>query len=318
MSLKNKKVLEIGSNDGVLLRPLTDMGVDCIGFEPSINVSKVAIDRGCNVINDFFNEENAKKYNIKDIDVVIANNVFAHIYDINSVVRGIKTSLKKDGIFIAEVHYLLDLVDKNQYDFIYHEHIFYHSLYSLNFLFKNNGMTIFDFDLIDVHSGSIRIYVKNHPEEINEKVKEQIQKEISCGITTKDGLGLFSDKVRLHINNSKRLIDYLVLNKREIIGFGSSGRGNVFCNLLKLDTGSIKYIFDESPERVERFIPSCNIPIIKYDLSLSDVEYDVVLIFAWNYSNMIINKIKAKNYLIMFPEPILIDKKDIKKIEGTL
>ncbi len=315
--LKDKKVVEIGSNDGVLLKPLMELGVDCLGFEPSINVSEVAKQRGCNVINDFFNFENCRKYNISKIDLIIANNVFAHIYEINSVVKGIKSSLKDDGVFVAEVHYLLDLVNRNQYDFIYHEHIFYHSLYALTKLFKSHSMTLFDFDLIDVHSGSIRIYVKNYLEDLNRKITKQIEIEVNSGITTKIGMSEFSKKVNKHINDCRDMINTLIPNS-EIIGFGASGRGNVFSNLLKLNTSHIKYIFDESPERTNRFIPSCNIPIVRYTNEYVDKEYDIVLIFAWNYSNMIMNKIKSKQYLIMFPEPTLISKNNITNIKNSL
>jgi len=113
------------------------------------------------------------------------------------------------------------------------------------------------------------------------------------------------------------MINTLIPNS-EIIGFGASGRGNVFSNLLKLNTSHIKYIFDESPERTNRFIPSCNIPIVRYTNEYVDKEYDIVLIFAWNYSNMIMNKIKSKQYLIMFPEPTLISKNNITNIKNSL
>lgn len=309
---KNKKVLEIGSNDGVLLRPMMDIGIDCIGFEPSKNISEISKKRGCDVIVDYFNYQSVLKYNLsKKIDLVVANNVFAHIDDINSVIDGIKSCLKDDGIFVAEVHYLLDLVQKNQYDFIYHEHIFYHSLFSLSNLFNRKGMRIFDFERIDVHSGSIRIYVDKFKREVSPELSIQLKNEYKFGITNSKGLKQFSEKVNNHIISCKNEINRLIDEGRTIVGFGASGRCNIFCNLIEIGTSQVKYIFDQSSERVNRFIPKCNIPIIKFDETYSQVEFDVVLIFAWNFSNMIMNKIKAKNYLILFPEPILVEGGDV-------
>lgn len=310
-------VLEIGSNDGVLLKPLGDLDIKAVGFEPSDNISKIAKQKGCNVIVDFFNYETATKHqSAKSSYLVIANNVFAHIDDLNSVVEGIKYCLSDDGSFIAEVHYLLNLVQQNQYDFIYHEHIFYHSLYSLNNFFRKHGMTVYDFDLFNVHSGSIRIFVKKGIEKIPEVVARQIQKEKEAGITTSDGFLNFSGNVTRHIESCKKKLKELLSEGRTIIGFGASGRCNIFCNLLSLGTEKVKYIFDQSPERINRFIPGSNIPIIHFDDQAAKAEYDVVLIFAWNFANMIMKKIKSKDYLIFFPEPQMIN--DSVEIKGSL
>ena len=161
-NITGKNILEIGSNDGVLLEPLTKLGANVIGVEPSINISKIAKDKGLNVINDYFNYDNFKNIKFKDkFDLVLANNSFAHIIDIKSVVKGIKYILKNDGHFIFEVHYLNNLIKENQWDNIYHEHIYYYSLTSLHNLFSQFNMTLIDFEEIPIHSGSIRVTVKN-------------------------------------------------------------------------------------------------------------------------------------------------------------
>ena len=300
-----RTVLEIGSNDGVLLKPLNNLGINAVGIDPSINISKIAKDKGCSVTVDYFSKESSKRHFCKDsFDLVVANNVFAHIDDLGSVIEGIKHCLKSGGVFVAEVHYLLELVKKCQYDFIYHEHIFYHSLYSLNNLFAKHDMTLYDFDLIDVHSGSIRIFVKKGPDQIrNEKIVEQINLEHNAGITSSIGLAAFQQRIKEHLDDCTEYVHYLADCGRDIVGFGASGRSNVFFNMMDLNTGVVKFVFDESDERSNRFIPNCNIPIVKFNTKASELEYDIVLVSAWNYFDQIKKKIKAKNYLVLFPEP---------------
>jgi hypothetical protein len=177
-------------------------------------------------------------------------------------------------------------------------------------------MTLYDFDLIDVHSGSIRVFVRKGIHQQPEKIFKQIVVEKEFGITTSHGFMNFSYNVAKHIELCKATISELVAKGRSVVGFGASGRCNIFCNLLKLGTENIKYIFDQSPERTNRFIPAVNIPIIKFDEDAASAEYDVVLIFAWNFANMIKKKIKAKNYLILFPEPIML--KEAEMVKGIL
>lgn len=310
-------VLEFGSNDGVLLKPLGDLGIRALGFEPSENISQVAKEKGCEVLVDFFNYDTARKHCLGGaFYLVVANNVFAHIDDLNAVTEGIKYCLSAGGSFVAEVHYLLNLVEQNQYDFVYHEHLYYHSLYSLNNFFRKHGITLYDFDLINVHSGSVRIFVRKGEERMPDAVARQIRKEQAAGITTSEGFLTFSGDVARHVESCKGAIAGLVAQGRTIVGFGASGRCNIFCNLLGLGTGQVKFIFDESAERVNRFIPGSNIPVICFDAAAAADHYDVVLIFAWNYANMIRKKIKAQDYLILFPEPELV--KAEAEIQGIL
>ena len=299
-----RRVLEIGSNDGVLLKPLKDISVSAIGIDPSANISRIAKKKGCEVIVDFFGRDSAKKHFTKNsFDLVVANNVFAHVDDLDSIIEGIKHCMTAGGVFVAEVHYLLDLVSKCQYDFIYHEHIFYHSLFSLDNLFKKHDMSLYDFERIDVHSGSIRIFVKNGSQNVPPNVAEQIKTEHEYGITTAVGLLKFQDTIDNHVKECKKYLETIVKSGKRIVGFGASGRSNIFFNMMGIDTGLINYVFDESDERSNRFIPNCNIPIVKFDEEAASIEYDVVLISAWNYFEQIRNKIKAKEYVVLFPKP---------------
>ena len=307
-NILDKNILEIGSNDGVLLEPLTKLGANAIGVEPSINISKIAKNKGLNVINDYFNYDNFKKPKFKNkFDLVLANNSFAHIINIKNVVKGIKYILNENGHFIFEVHYLNNLINENQWDNVYHEHIYYYSISSLNFLFSQFDMTLIDFEEIPTHSGSIRVTVKNNnsnqPPHVLNKIKEE-----NKTIGNVKYLNDYNSKVTSHILDFNKILKKLS-KKYKIAGYGASGRANMFCNLTEIDKSIIKFIVDESPERCGRYIANKNIPIVDVD-TLKNSDIDLLIIFAWNYSKMIIEKTQFKKfkYLVAFPSIQLVDR----------
>jgi len=300
-NLKKSNILEIGCNDGVLLKPLKEKGANVLGVDPAENIVKYAKDKGLDVICDFFNYDFVAEYGLKEnFDIIIANNTFAHITEIKNVLEGIKYSLKKDGVFIFEVHYLKSLIKMNQWDNIYHEHMYYYSVTAINNFMNKFNMTIVDFEEITNHSGSIRFYVKKikHNKK-NSKIIYKINKEMKELYPI---INEFKENTKSHIESIQKLVKDLKSKGKKIIGYGSSGRANMFCNIVGLTSYEIDYIVDESPERYNRFIPKSNIPIIsKEDM---DFDADYVFIFAWNYSNMIMKKLNKYNfkYIIAFPE----------------
>mgnify|MGYP003638766110 CR=1 FL=1 len=305
--ISGKNILEIGSNDGVLLEPLAKLGANVIGVEPSINISKIAKDKGLNVINDYFNYNNFKGNKYKEkYDLVLANNAFAHIIDIKDVVKGIKHVLKKDGHFVFEVHYLNNLINENQWDNVYHEHIYYYSITALHNLFTQFSMTLIDFEEIPIHSGSIRVTVKNgnrqQPLHLLNKIKEE--SKTICNVKY---LKNYNSQVKQHILNFNSTIKELS-QKYNIAGYGASGRANMFCNLTEIDKNIVKFIVDESPERCGRYIANKGIPIVNVD-TLKNSDTDLIIIFAWNYSKMIIEKTQFKKfkYLVAFPSIQVVD-----------
>jgi len=311
-SLNEKaKILEIGSNDGVLLEPLMDLGIDCLGFDPSINISLIAKKRGCNVIVDYFNEQTCKKYlNEKTYDIVCANNCFAHIEDLHSVLKGVSYCLKNDGYFVIEVHYLKNLVDEIQYDFIYHEHLYYYSLISLSFLFKLHGFSIIDFEKIPTHGGSIRVYCSRDKQEVQRQVCDQMEKEYYCGLNRLDYFYRFSNAIKNHVQEFKNVILQTRQKGMSIAGYGASGRGNMLMNICKIGSEEVSFMVDESPERYGRFMGGVNIPIFNPEhLKTNHVDY--MLILAWNYYDAIVEKLKKHdyNYIVPFPK--------IKKYENN-
>ena len=306
-NLKNSKILEIGSNDGVLMMPLKEKGAEVLGIDPAENIVKIAKNNGLDVICDYFNYENAIKYNMKnEFDFVIANNSFAHITDIRDVLKGIYYSLNDNGIFIFEVHYLNSLIELNQWDNIYHEHMYYYSVTAIENFMKIFNMRIIDFEEITNHSGSIRFYVQKSGDVSDQKVIDKINDEKSLYVKIDN----FAEETKLHIKSIRDFVKDLKLKNKKIIGYGSSGRANMFCNIIGLTEKDIDYIVDESPERYNRYIPKSNIPIISKENMAFDADY--VFIFAWNYANMIMKKLKDYNfkYIIAFPQIQIVNNYD--------
>ena len=301
-------ILEIGCNDGVLLEPLNSLGANVEGVDPAKNIVKLAKDKGLKVYEEYFNDETFGGEKFKDkYDLVLSNNTFAHIPDIQSVVRGVKHVLNPEGYFIFEVHYLQSLIDGKQWDNIYHEHIFYHSITGLNNLFNKYDMTLINFEEIPIHSGSIRVTVTNrNTYAVSQKVLDRIELE-SNTVANVDYLRNYGEVVRNHITNFNNTIEELKQN-HSIAGYGASGRANMFCNLTDLNSDIVKFIVDESPERCGRYIANTDIPIVDVE-TLKNSDVDLLIIFAWNYSKMIIEKTQFKKfkYLVAFPMIQIVD-----------
>ena len=301
-------ILEIGCNDGVLLEPLSQLGANVEGVDPAKNVVKLAKDKGLKVYEEYFNDETFGGEEFKDkYDLVLSNNTFAHIPDIQSVVRGVKHVLRPEGDFVFEVHYLQSLIDGKQWDNIYHEHIFYHSITGLNNLFNKYDMTLINFEEIPIHSGSIRVTVTNrNTYAVSQKVLDRIELE-SKTVANVDYLRSYGEDVRNHITNFNNTIEELKQN-HSIAGYGASGRANMFCNLTDLNSDIVKFIVDESPERCGRYIANTDIPIVDVE-TLKNSDVDLLIIFAWNYSKMIIEKTQFKKfkYLVAFPMIQIVD-----------
>ena len=314
-NLSGKDILEFGCNDGVLLKPLVELGANAIGIDPSINVSKIARDKGLNVITDYFNIDNFGGDEWEDkFDIIISNNTFAHIIDINSVVKSVKHCLKDGGKFIFEVHYLKSLIDELQWDNIYHEHIYYYSVTSLKNMLGKFGLSIIDVENRDIHSGSIRVTAEKSGKE-SEKVSEIIESERDT-ICDVNYLDIFQKLVNKHIEDFKDEIKKSKDKGLKICGYGASGRANMFCNITNIDDTIIDFIVDESPERCGRYIANKNIPIVDVE-TLKNSEVDLLIIFAWNYSKMIMEKTKYKkyNYMVAFPKIQYINEYDTEKIK---
>jgi SAM-dependent methyltransferase len=299
---KNKIILEFGCNDGPLLYALKQKGITALGVDPASNIVKLGQAKDLLIIDDFFNYDFVNRSGLSNhFDYILSSNSFAHIEDIQGVIEGVKAALVLNGKFIFEVQYLVDLVDKFQFDFMYHEHLFYYTLTSLQNLFKPHGLTILDFERIPIHSGSIRVIVGKGKS--NQKVLEQLKAEEPYL-----NLNNFSEHISTALNNLKT---YLKDNKNlKIAGYGASGRANVVTSVLDLDQSLVQYIIDESPERYNKWTANGKIPIFPPE-HLVKFKPDVIVVFAWNFADMIIEKTKHLGipYIIPFPELKIINSK---------
>lgn len=306
----NKKVIiEIGCNDGVLLKPLADLGVQkLIGVDPASNVVEKIDDYRIKIENDFFGEKLAKKIKEKygNADIIMANNVFAHIEDIQGVVKGVASLLNQHGVFICEVHYIAHLIDELQYDFFYHEHLFYYSFLSLEKLFVRFGLEIFDIKPISIHGGSLRYYVRkqeaNNLFPVTSKVKEIKNKEYKKGyhiLTTYMDYALNIQKAKFEL---MEIISNLKRKGKVIYGYGASGRANTVIQYCGLDNNYLDCIIDDAPAKQGFYTPGSHIPIYSKEF-LNSNSPDYIILFAWSFFNEIIKKnhkfLKIGGYIIV-------------------
>lgn len=277
-----ESVIEIGCNDGVFLRPMSEF-TRAVGVDPS-SVSKLVED--LTVVHDYF--ENAQY--LDPADLIVANNVFAHA-EINKLTECVRECLKPHGVFVLETHYLGRVLE-GQYDVIYHEHRHYHSVISLAKHFQKHGMKVFDVQENQMHGGSIRVFVCKDDREASRAVQSMLARELWRGFAKPETYAKFADSVQTHILKLSSLINKLQDKGYSVSGYGASGRANTLlqaCN-IKLD-----FIVDDCVAKHGYLTPGTHIPIV------ASGESDYVLLTAWTYKNEILPKIKG-NVIIPFQE----------------
>lgn len=286
----NAKVLEIGCNDGVLLRPLADCGISTvIGVDPASNVVGTIADPRITIVNDFFTEavaEDLVRHHGR-MDLIMANNVYAHIPDIQGTTRAIKSALADDGVFVFEVHYLGKIIDEMQYDMIYHEHLYYYSCISAINHFKRYGMVVFDVKSIPIHAGSVRFYVGKeegrHAENVSPSVAELVKEERAAGYDRFETFQHFSQSIKNHRDELMALIASLRQDHKKIAGYGASGRANTMIQWCGIDRSHLDYMIDDAPAKAGYHTPGSHLPIHPSSILLTDQRPDYVLVFAWSF-----------------------------------
>ena len=286
LAMKIKKynfVVDVGSNDGILLEPLKKLKVKSIGIDPSFNVGKIANDRGLETFIGFFNNKIIKRIlkKYQKPDLIVASSVVTHLENPIQFSKDVKRFLKKDGTLIIEIEYLQNFLKNLEFERFYFDRPFYYSANSINQLFKNVDMTLYDIEKINVHGGSLRCYIKNS---LNSKITNRCKKIINY---EKQNLNInafkfFNKQIYL---NAKILKDKLIyLNKKEltIIGYGSPARVSTITNVAKIDSNLIRYIIDDSPLKQNRFSPGMHIKILPRRKNINK-NIDIVLVFAYEY-----------------------------------
>ena len=296
------KILEIGSNDGPLLHSLKIRGLNAIGIDPAVNIAKKAQDRGLKVIIDSFGQTSVEIHNLKEqFDYIISCNSFAHISNIDSVAASVSSSLNASGIFIVEVQSFYDLLKHSSFDFIYHEHKYYYNIESISNLLKRHNLHLIDAKKIDTHGGSYRL-VFSKSSEIKSSTLIALLNLEKSGKFSKNTVVESIENFMHQLKQFEFFLQELKRSNKKIIGFGASGRANMVLGYMSDPKLFIDAMYDESQERVGRYMANSGI-IVKGMDSLVEEEYDICVVFAWNYAKAIIAKWphSGKRLIVPFP-----------------
>lgn len=294
-----KFVVDIGSNDGILLKPLKDKGIKAIGIDPSKNVGKIANDKGLETFIGFFNKKIIKKILNKypKPDLVVASSVITHMEKPREFANNIKDFLCKNGDLIIEIEYLQNFIKNIEFERFYFDRPFYYSANSINLLFKEVGMTLYDIQKINAHGGSLRCYIKN---------AKNFKKTIRCNKILKEersqlnvkALQDFNKKIYIQAKKFRAALVKLNLQNKYVIGYGAPARVSTLTNVSNIDSSLIKYIIDDSPLKQNRFSPGKHIKINERNKNITK-KIDIVIVFAYEYFKEIrkkFNKFRVKFY----------------------
>lgn len=299
---KSSKILEIGCNDGPLLQALTDQGFHPIGIDPARNIVDLARKKNLDVICDFFNLSSVIRNKMENaFDVIISCNSFAHISGIDHIAASVAKALTQDGLFIVEVQSLQDLVESMAFDFVYHEHKYYYSIHSISELMKRHGMFLIDALHLKTHGGSMRYIFSKKNLGQSLELKNLVVKENLVDLTGP----AIANSIQNFMEELAKLKHFLqeAVKKGEVcVGVGASGRANMLLSYLRLPQNTLREVFDESLERVDREMALTGIPISPLSTASASLA-DYVLILAWNYSDTLIEKWPKKDSKFILPFP---------------
>jgi SAM-dependent methyltransferase len=302
-------VVELASNDGYLLQYYQKRGIVVLGVEPALNIAAVARERGIPTVSEFFGEElaNALAEQYGRAEVIHANNVLAHVADLNRFLKGVAVLLKPRGIAVIEVPYVRDLIDQVEFDTIYHEHLCYFSLTALTALFKRNGLQVQDVERVPIHGGSLRLFVgRTGSQESSDVVAELLRQEHDRGI---DRLAFYTDFAHRVENLKTSLRDLLIQLKRErrrVAAYGAAAKGTTLLNYFQIGPEMLEFVADRSTYKHNRYTPGTHLPIFSPDKLMRE-KPDYVLLLSWNFANEILEQQRAfrqqgGRFIIPIPE----------------
>jgi hypothetical protein len=285
---QNSLVVELASNDGYLLKNFVELGIPCLGIEPTKSTANVSREKGIETIEEFFRRDFAKKLSQdKKADLIIGNNVYAHVPDINDFTAGIKELLSPNGTVTLEFPHLVELVQNNQFDTIYHEHYSYLSLFSVSQIFNKAGLKIYKVDNLQTHGGSIRIYGchKDNNMLIDKSYSDLINKEIKLGI---NDINFYKNFNKVAEKIKDEFYKFLIDCKEKdlfVCAYGAAAKGNTLLNYCGIKDNLISFVCDAAEAKQNKFLPGSKIPILHPDILKNEKKIDFVIIFPWNIAD---------------------------------
>ncbi len=289
------QVVEIASNDGYLLQYFKELHIPCFGIEPSKNTADVARQKGIESLQEFFGLPLATQLaeQKKKADVILGNNVIAHVPDINDFAKGVAALLKEDGVATFEFPHVLKLIEENQFDTIYQEHYSYLSLYSLQKIFAQAQLRIFDVEKLSTHGGSLRVFAthaKNTSHGLTENVQKTLAEEEAFGLLRIARYTSFQENIE---NTKNALLQFLLVQKqngKKVAAYGAAAKGNTFLNLCGVKPDLVQFCVDKAQSKQNKFMPGSHIPV--YDLcKINEERPDFILILPWNIKDEIMQSL---------------------------
>lgn len=307
---KQSFVMEIASNDGYLLRNFLKAEIPCLGIEPAENALIEANKIGINSLPEYFTYElsNSIKKDHGKADLIITNNVYAHVPKIIDFTRGIKNLLKSTGIWTIEFPYLRNLIQLHQFDTIYHEHYFYFSVVAVNNILKNHKFKIIEIEELFTHGGSLRLHVahlENPKYSESKELMKYLDEEKNLGMMSPKYYENFNDKVETIKEDLNNTLNKIKKSGKSIIGYGAPGKGNTLLNYCKITSDQLSFTVDKNPLKQNTFLPGSRIPVYTID-KIKEFKPDYILILPWNIKDEILKEIdyiKSWNCRVIIPIP---------------
>lgn len=309
------QVIEIASNDGYLLQYFVKRGIPVLGIEPAANIAPAAEKKGVKTIVKFFGQQTAQELVAEGIqaDLLLGNNVLAHVPDINDFVQGTKILLGADGVITMEFPHLVQLMLENQFDTIYHEHFSYLSFTTVRRIFAEHGLFVFDVDKLPTHGGSLRIYVchkENTDRPLTDRAEDLLGEERNFGIGQSETYTSFTEQVKKTKLNLLSLLIDLKKNGKSIVGYGAPGKGNTLLNYCGIRTDFLDYTVDRNPYKQDKFLPGTRIPIYSPE-KIRETRPDYVFILPWNLKEEIMKQNAfirewGGKFIVPIPEPMVL------------
>lgn len=311
-------IIEIASNDGTFLKPFVKRGFKVVGIDPAKNIVDMAQKNGVETIGEYWNPDTASEIisNYDKAKVVIARNVIPHVSELHEVIAGIQSSLTEDGVSVIEFHYAGTILDELHYDSIYHEHLCYFSIKSMEYLLARHGLFPFHIDLSPISGGSFVIYSSKKKRETSNDYTELLNKENKLLLNDLKSWREFADKCREHRQRSREMLG--LFSDRTVLGFGSSARSSTYLNFCGFNRSQIKAIIDNNKLKQGLYSAGSSLPIISFEDGLK-MSPDLLFVLAWNFKNEIVEECKVKggykgDFLVPFPkEPYLLKKQSLKR-----